>query len=325
MALTNDTVIAKVIAAQLVLAYRERRIFAARVNNTWRNALNAGGNEVLINRPVAGSVADYTTSTSISYTQTADVNKDALSLQLGGTGGIGKGGAVKYWHVKFDDLDRAVTGRDLLATAVVEYGEALANQVDDDVRSVMIGTGGATSIGSEIAMDLDDVAAATTGFDGFALEQIHKAMDWKRVPRSGRWLIVGPAFAEALQKTVLSSEVMLSTGQQAPKANGLIGNIAGFSVYMADPKHSTFTAKAGAKKPKITETVIAGSDSATAFIDRIRKTERMRLESAFADVVRGLYQYNAKVLFPERLYKRDYAFSGTNVVNPGLPAAIAAS
>ena len=325
MALTNDTVIAKVIAAQLVLAYRERRIFSARVNSTWRSALNNGGNEVVINRPVPGSVADYTTSTSITYNQNADVNKDAITLQLGGTGGVGKGGAVKYWHVRFDDLNRAVTGRDLLSSSVVEYGEALANQVDDDVRSVMLGTGGATSIGSEITIDLDAIASSTTGFDSFGFEAVHKAMDWKRVPRAGRWMIIGPAMAEALQKTVLSSETLLSTPQQGSLANGRIGSLAGFTLYMADPKHSTFTAKSGAKDPFYTETVIAGSDSATAFIDRIRKTERLRLESAFADVVRGLYEYNAKVLFPERLYKRSYKIEGAGVTDLGLPAKIVAS
>ena len=325
MALTNDTVIAKVIAAQLVVAYREARIFSQRVNNTWRNALNAGGNEVIINRPVAGSVADYTTSTTITYNQVADVNKDALTLQLGGTGGIGKGGAVKYWHVKFDDLNRAVTGRDLLSTAVVEYGQALANQVDDDVRSVMLATGGATSIGSELTIDLDAIAGTDNGFDHFGLEQIHKAMDWKRVPRQGRWLIIGPALAEALQKTVLSNSVLMSTPQQGSLANGRIGSLGGFTLYMADPKHSKFTAKSGAKDPFYSETLIAGSDSATAFIDRIRKQERMRLESSFADVVRGLYEYNAKVLFPERLYKRSYKIEGAGVTNLGLPAAIPAS
>ena len=325
MALTNDTVIAKVIAAQLVTAYRERRIFAQRVNNTWRNALRGGGNEVIINRPVPGSVADYTTSTTITYNQAADVNKDALTLQLGGTGGIGKGGAVKYWHVMFDDLNRAVTGRNLLASSVVEYGEALANQVDDDVRSVMLGTGGATTIGGEITIDLDAIAASTSGLDLLGLEQIHKAMDWKRVPREGRWIIIGPAMAEAIQKVVLSSEVLLSTSQQGSLANGRIGAMGGFTVYMADPKHSTFTAKSGAKDPFYTETLLAGSDSATAFIDRIRKTERLRLESSFADAVRGLYEYNAKVLFPDRLYKRSYKIEGAGVTNLSLPAKIVGS
>lgn len=325
MALNNSTVIPKVIAAQLLLAFRKRRVYADRVNNTWRNALNAGGNEVIINRPIAGSVADYTRSTSITYNQNADVNAAGLTLQLGGTGGIGKGGVTKYWHVKFDDLDRAVSSIDLLQSSIVEYGEALATQVDSDIRSVMVAN--ATTAGAATnAIDLDDIADDTTGLDFFGFETLHKELDWKRVPRAGRWLIVGPAFMEALQKTVLSSEQLLSTPQQSGLANGRVGSIAGFTIYMGDPAESTHTAKKGAVKAFYSETVLAGVDSATAFIDRIARTERLRLESSFSDAVRGLYEYNAKVLLPERLLKRTYTFSGDSVENAlSLPAAIAAS
>ena len=322
MALNNATVVPKIIAAQLLLAYRERRVYTQRVNNTWRNALNAGGNEVIINRPIAGSVADYTTSTSITYNQKADVNAAGLTLQLGGTGGIGKGGVAKYWHVTFDDLDRALSSIDLLQSSVVEYGEALANQVDDDVRTAMLASARSAAA---VTVDLDAITSATDGLDKFSFETLHKDLDWKRVPRAGRWMIVGPAFLEALQKTILSSEQLLATPQQASLANGRVGSLAGFTLYMGDPKNSTFTAKAGAKDPNYAETVICGVDSATAFIDRINRTERLRLESSFADAVRGLYQYNAKVLLPERLLKRTYTFEGADVAQLTLPATIAAS
>ena len=319
MAITNATVVPKIIAAQLLLAYRERRVYTARVNNTWRNALNSGGNEVIINRPLAGSVADYTRNQQITYNQDADVNTAGLTLQLGGTGGVGAGGAVKYWHVKFDDLDRALSSINLLNASIVEYGEALANQVDGDVRAVMLA--GAPSL-PEVTIDLDTISAATDGLDKFNFEVIHKAMDWKRVPREGRWLIVGPAFLEALQKSILSSETMLATPQQASLANGRVGSIAGFTVYIGDPKHSTFTAGSGGADPFYTETVMCGVDSATAYIDRIRKTERLRLQNTFADAVRGLYEYNAKVLQPERILKRNYKLSGSGVTQLSLPAAI---
>ena len=319
MAITNATVVPKVIAAQMLLAYRQRRVYSARVNNSWRNALNAGGNEVIINRPLAGSVSDYTRATRLTYGNNADVNTAGLTLQLGGTGGIGQGGVVKEWDVVFDDLDRALSVRDLLSTAVVEYGEALAVQVDDDIRAVMLA--GAPTV-PEVEIDLDGIAAAEDGLDRFDFTTMHKAMDWKRVPREGRWLIVGPAFLEALQKSILSSETLLSTAQQSQLANGRVGNIAGFTVYIGDPKHSVFAAKSGGKEARYTETVVAGVDSATAFIDRIRRQERLRLTDRFADAVRGLYEYNAKVLMPERIMKRNYVMMGTEVTQLTLPAAI---
>ena len=321
MAITNSTVVPKVVAAQLLIAYRQRRVFSQRVNNTWRNALNNGGSEVLINRPVAGSVADYTNSTTVAYSNKANVNATALSLQIGGTGGIGKGGVTKYWTVSIDDLEAAMTSVGLLQASVAEYGDALANQVDDDVRTVMLTT---TNTVADRTIDLDAISGNKNALDIYGLEAIHKALDWKRVPRDGRWLIVGPAFAEALQKSALSSEVLLTSASTAQLANGRLGKVAGFELYLADPKHSTFTAKSGAKDPFYTETILAGVDSAVAFIDRIRKTERLRLEGSFADAVRGLYQYNAAIINADRLLKASYKIEGEHVTNLSLPAKVTA-
>ena len=326
MAITNATVVPKIIAAQLLIAYRQRRVFSARVDNTWRNALNAGGNEVIINRPLAGSVADYNRSTRITYDQKADVNTNGLTLQLGGTGGIGMGGVVKFWHVKFDDLDRALSRPDLLPPAVREYGEALANQVDADVRTAML-AGAPTVPAKDIDLDsLNPDGARGTALDAFGFDDLHVRMDFKRVPREGRWLIVGPAFAQALQKSVLGNETLMATPQQAALANGRVGSVAGFTIYVTDPAYSTFTAGSGSGnnrvKPSYTETVVCGVNSATAFIDRINRTERLRLQDEFADAVRGLYEYNCKVLQPERILRADYKISGNSVTNIGLPAAI---
>ena len=325
MALTNATVVPKVIAAQLLLAFRERRVYANRVNNTWRNALNGGGNEVIINRPLPGSVGDYSRTTRINYNQDADVNTAGLTLNLGGSADIGGAGAIKYWHVKFDDLDRALADRDLLQSSIVEYGEALANAVDDDVRTVM--QRGAPTLPA-VNIDLDGIAAAEDGLDKFSFEVMHKALDWKRVPRAGRWIIAGPAFLEALQKSILSSETMLATPQQASLANGRVGTLAGFTIYLGDPKNSKFENAVSSgpaqnqHKSRYVETVMVGVDSATAYIDRLSRTERLRLESHFSDAVRGLYEYNAKVLQPERLLKRDYRFEGDAVTQLTLPATI---
>ena len=326
MALNNNTVVPKVIAAQLLIAYRQRRVYGARVNNTWRNALNGGGDTVIINRPLAGSVANYTRQTNVQY-PAVDINDAGLTLQLGGHDGIGLGGVVKYWSVKFDDLDRALSSINILNSALVEYGEALANQVDADVRAAMVSTTVANRQTLPLArIDLDTIANSDDALDRFGFEVIHKALDWKRVPRQGRWLIVGPAFVEALQKSVLSREALLATPQQAALANGRVGSLAGFSIYVADPKDSQYeaavTSGQNQHKKRYVETVVAGVDSATAFIDRIRRTERLRLENTFADAVRGLYEYNAKLLQPERLLTRQYGMEGTGVTQLSLPAAI---
>ena len=70
-------------------------------------------------------------------------------------------------------------------------------------------------------------------------------------------------------------------------------------MYVAPGNYSTFNS--GQKRA--TETLFYGVDSATAFIDQVNRTEQLRLQTTFADAVRGLYSYGYKVISPERIFK----------------------
>ena len=72
MAINNTTVVPKIIAAALIRAYRRQTVYAGRVNNTWRNALNANGDTVILNQPASVSISDYTANGTITYAN-ADV------------------------------------------------------------------------------------------------------------------------------------------------------------------------------------------------------------------------------------------------------------
>lgn len=281
MAISNATVVPKIIAAQMLLPFRQAITFASRTNNTWRSQLNAGGNEVIINTPAAASVADYSANDTITYTN-ADVG-DAISLTLG---------KVKHWAIKFDDLNAALSSLPVLQSSVTEHGIALANQVDADVRAAM--DTGATA-GPALAFD----HSKTLSFESLKLPQLHRVMDLQRVPKRGRFLIVGPYTAEVISKVAIANDQVLASGNMNNLVNGRLGSFAGFDIVVADPTHSTY--KSADKSA--TETAFFGVNSATAFIDRIRKTERLRLQSTFADAVRGLYEYGVKVIDGKRIFK----------------------
>ena len=53
-----------------------------------------------------------------------------------------------------------------------------------------------------------------------------------------------------------------------------------------------------------------GNDSSTAFIDQIRRVEPIRLQTQFADAVRGLYTYGVKTHLSGRLWKSAATVSG---------------
>ena len=316
MAIDNTTVVPKLVAAALLRQFYNDRVYSARVNNTWRNMLNPYGDSIIINRPDtgteggSGTVGDYN-KTDISY-GAADVGSP-LTLTMD---------KVKYWSVQFDDLDRAVSRIDLLQESVKEYGTRLAEVVDKDVRTKQ--TAGALNIKGQInantsawandGVDFGDKAALDAiTINDLELDVIHRIMDVQNIPMKGRWAIVNPYFAQLVRRAALNSERILtnpSTSIGKVVSNGLMGEFGGFMWYVDSGNHVTKgTVSADpdpTKKIDLTQDLLFGVDSAVAFIDQIRKTERLRLEKRFSDAVRGLYKYGAQLVYDRRLFKAEF-------------------
>ena len=115
------------------------------------------------------------------------------------------------------------------------------------------------------------------------------------VPEEGRYVVVSPRFMELLART---DSKLLSTDYNQGEGglkNGLVmnGKLRGFSIYKTNnaPKH---TAGAG-------DLIIAGHMSAVATVSSIDKVEKIRSETSFADIVRGLHVYGRGIVRPESL------------------------
>ena len=282
MALDNTTTIPKIVAANFLAALRQSQVFGARTNSSWAGQLGQYGNEVIINTPAEATIGDYTRTTQISYTG-ADVGTP-VTLQLNKT---------KSWAIKFNDLDAAVSKPDVLQSSVAEHGVKMAETIDSDVRAAM--DAGATD-GPALTVDH---SGNKLMLDSFKFASLHRLLDLNNVPRAGRFLIVGPYMAEALQRLALKNDVLLAGSGTESLANGSIGSFAGFNISVAPGTYSTYTDSS----MTATETAFFGVDSATAYVDQIRKTERLRLESEFADAVRGLMSYGYKVIDSKRIFK----------------------
>ena len=288
MAINNTTTVPKIVAAGFLKEYQRLRVFGQRVNNTYRNILNPYGDTIIINRPGPASVSDYAANDTITYAN-ADVG-DPLELSMD---------KVKHWAIKFDDLLAAISKPNVLQDGVVEHARVLAETVDTDVRAKMLA--GATA---SRAVTVDH-AATGLSVDNLQLSAFHRTMDLVSIPRQGRWAIIGPFYAEIVQKIALKNDTILgnaSSGGNRGLVNGSMGSFAGFQWYVAPGTFSTQGSPSSGTF-KATETVLFGNDTATAFLDQIRKTERLRLQNTFADAVRGLYKYGAEVIYPRRLFK----------------------
>ena len=110
-------------------------------------------------------------------------------------------------------------------------------------------------------------------------------LDKANVPVSGRFVVVPPEVYALLLLDDRFVKASDSATANAALLNGEVGRVAGFTVYMSN------------NTPYASETwsIPAGVKTATTYAEQIVSTEAYRLEKRFADAVKGLHVYGAKV------------------------------
>ena len=133
------------------------------------------------------------------------------------------------------------------------------------------------------------------------------ALDEQNVPEEGRWLIISPVERQALMESSMAQAYFTGDSSSIVRT-GKIGMIDRFTVYVSNllPKGTTAKATvagltavaAGATltngKPR--RMMVAGTNHACAFASQIAKTEPLRNQTDFGDIVRGLAVYGRKVV-----------------------------
>ena len=150
-------------------------------------------------------------------------------------------------------------------------------------------------------------------------------LDEAEVPEEGRWVVVSPRFCELLAR--VDSKLLSTDYNQGDGGlkNGLMmtGKLRGFSLYKTNnaPKYTTDTAGGtgvastggdgtelgnnvvggGDDAGVVGDVIIAGHMTAVATVNSIDKLEKIRSESTFADIVRGLHVYGRAIIRDESL------------------------
>ena len=133
------------------------------------------------------------------------------------------------------------------------------------------------------------------------------ALDEQNVPEEGRWLIMSPHDRHLLMQTDIA-QAYFTGDQSSIVRTGKIGMLDRFTVYVSNllPKGTTSkatvagltAASAGAtlSNAKPRRMLVAGVSDAISFASQITKTEPLRNQTDFGDIVRGLSVYGRKVV-----------------------------
>lgn len=274
-ALTNF--IPQVWSAQLLNSLKASLIYGQTgvINRNYEGEISGFGDTVKINTIGTVTVGDYTKNDDMSAPQDLSGTQTTLTINQS-----------KYFNFQIDDVDKAQTNPKLMSQAMIESAYALRNTADQFIASTMVaGVKTGNTIGSD---GTPETVTAENAID--LLVDLGTILDEANVPEDGRWVILPPwyhAMIEKSPKFQYTSENMSSVVR-----NGVVGRIAGFDVMKSNNVPNT-----AKEKYKI----LAGHGIATTYAEQINDVEAYRPEKRFADAVKGLHLYGAKVVRPEAL------------------------
>lgn len=271
-----DSFIPEVWSARIIDKLNPNLVYANLMNRNYEGEISQYGDTVHI-----ASVGDVTIKT---YTKNTDID-DPEDLSAEDTTLVID--QMKYFNFAVDDVNKAQMRTDLMDQYAANAAFGLRKDADTYCATILK----AGTIGKSAGLGDDTTPLELTqpgsAYDLLVSMQI--ALDEADVPDTGRWVVVPAAFKGLMEKD--DRFVMTGSAQAENRlANGFAGRAAGFDIFTSNqvPNESK-------KKYKI----IGSVPMAATFADQILETEAYRPQKRFADAVKGLHVYGAKVTMPE--------------------------
>ena len=228
-----------------------------------------------------------------TYTKNSDINApeelDGVTTELT----IDR---AKYFNFQIDDVDRAQAVPKVMEEAMRAAAAALANEADKYVY--------------QLQMDASHTIRSLRGTPENILDLIisarTKLYENGVTPGEEVVLEVSPQIAELIFKAKLA----LSTDNGETLETGCIGSIAGFKVFVSN---NIVTLNDAANNTA--HECFARTKRAIAFAEQISEVEAYRPENRFADAVKGLHLYGAKIVYPNELVKLEISLGDNPTVD----------
>ena len=276
-------------------------------NTSWEGEIKNQGDSIRIRTAPSITITDYAGAGTTLSTETPVPIYTDLQINKG-----------KYFSVQVNDVLAHQADIDLMETftddAAKQLKIAIENEaffqwfVTEGAAAANKGaTAGAISASYGLGTDLVPVNQATSGELLKMILRMSAALDEQNVPEEGRWLLMSPHDRHILMQSDIAQAYF--TGDNASIVRtGKIGMLDRFTVYVSNLLPHGTTAKATVAGLSATSTgatlsnakprrmMVAGTKAACAFASQITKTEPLRNQTDFGDIVRGLSVYGRKVV-----------------------------
>lgn len=263
-------------------------------NDDYEGEISGPGTTVHITQFGDPEVSDYAPNETIAYQELDDAGQELLIDQR------------KYFAFTIDDVDKRQAAGDMQAYLEDRAAYKLADTADQFVAGLYTGvafanvlTGGdgtnsSLTVNNGIAPAVyGGASSAPADFYLKVVLPLKVRLDEAYVPKQGRYIVV-PPWAEALLEQTQAFVSVATPAQQDVFREGLIGRVAGMDVYISNNSVEYDVTNNG-------WVVQAGHPMAVTFAEQIVQTEALRLQTTFADAVRGLHVYGGKLVRPDHI------------------------
>jgi hypothetical protein len=264
-------------SAELLVPLRKALVYGGPmvVNRDYEGEIEEAGDTVRITSISDPTIGTYSPNvTSVTPEELTDSQRTLVVDQ------------AKYFSFFVDDVDKRQAKGDVLPEASRRAAYKLADQVDQYIVSLYTGAQSANQLGT-VAV----ATASPTAFYDNILVPLKVKLDEANVPTEGRFCVV-PSW---LHGRGLRDDRFVradASGSTETLRNGFVGRAAGFDIMMSN------------NAPLVTGDdylVLAGNRSAITYAEQINSVEAYRPEAKFADAIKGLLLYGAKLIRPDSI------------------------
>ena len=268
MAITNF--IPTVWSESLLRALDNTYIAVANCNREFEGDIREKGSKVKICGLDTVSIGNYIKNQDLDAPETlSDTYKELVINQ------------AKYFNFQIDDVDLAQTTPRLMELAVKNAAAALANVAEEYVYS----------FNTNAANSIDNLTPTAENIIETLIDARTILLKQNVVDASDIVIEVSPEIAGL----ILKAKVALSTDNTDSLENGCIGSIGGCKIFVSS------NIPVSDEEDCAVAQCVARTRRAVAFAEQLSEIEAYRPELRFADAMKGLHLYGAKVVYPKEM------------------------
>lgn len=262
--------ISTVWSENLYQALDKQYIAVANCNRDYEGEIREKGSTVKICGLEPISISDYNRNTNMSMPDVLADNVRELVIDQ-----------AKCFNFQIDDIDRAQSTPKMMELAMKNAANALADTADAFVYGLCSEAGTTiTKTGVSVDNIIDTLIDARTCLFSNNVSDPNDIV-----------IEVSPEIAGL----ILKAKVMLSTDNSEALENGCIGSIGGCKIFVSNNIGREETENG------MIHMCMARTKRAIAFAEQLSEIDAYRPELRFADAVKGLHLYGAKVVYPEEM------------------------